>query len=68
MLELGRGGYFVAVIRGPPGPSTTLLSAAPWSWKALQAHESTYKPLLSSPGIPLPKLNVEGSSPFAHST
>ena len=61
-------GYFVAVIRAPPGTRKTILSTDPWSQRPTLSALVLNCPLLSAPGIPLPKLNVEGSSPFARST
>ena len=61
-------GYLVAVIRAPPGTLKPMLSIDPWSRRPTLSLPVPDCPFLSLLGIPIPKLNVEGSSPFARST
>ena len=60
-------GYFVAVIRAHRGTRKTILSTRPRSRKTILSAPGTWKTTLSGLGIRLPKLNAEGSSPFARS-
>src|SRR5688572_9325344 len=59
---------FVADDRAPPGTRRHILSIEPWSQKHTLSAKGTRCPLLPSLAIRLPKLHVEGSSPFARST
>jgi len=60
-------GYFVAVIRAPPGTRKTTLSTHPWSRKTILSAIGTRTTILSQGAFQLPKLHAEGSSPFARS-